>query len=243
MNVFKHSGDLGDIIYSLPTIRALGGGILYLDPKGGGHEEYIKRQCPEGKTKLDASKIDFIKPILEAQPYIEEVRHWNGESYTHNLDEFRIVFGSPTRRSPTANLADCHLQRFDLPFSETDKPWLTVDGEIIISRPVVINRSPRVQGGYGRLNAMKMDLQRDAAFIGLPKEHEYFEWTFGITVPYYPTSNVMDLAKVIKGSKLFIGNSSFPLALAIAMGHPKIFQEVDPKAPTTVFQNKEMTYL
>lgn len=32
---FKHSGDLGDIIFALPAVRALGGGILYLDPDGG----------------------------------------------------------------------------------------------------------------------------------------------------------------------------------------------------------------
>jgi ADP-heptose:LPS heptosyltransferase len=90
---------------------------------------------------------------------------------------------------------------------------------------------------------MKMNLQREAIFVGMPKEHEYFEWTFGITIPYHKTETVLELAKVIKGSKLFIGNSSFPLALAIGMGHPNIMQEVDPKAPTTVFQNKQMTYI
>lgn len=243
MKTFKHSGDLGDIIYSLPTIRAFGGGILCLDPNAGVSEETIRRQCPEGKTKLDAGKIDFLKPILESQPYIKGVRYWDGEQVTHNLNEFRMVFANGNRRSPTANLADCHLERFGFAFSETDKPWLDVEGETVLDRPVIISRGPRVQGGYGRLNAMKMDLQKDAIFVGMPKEHEYFEWTFGITIPYHKTETVIELAKVIKGSKLFIGNSSFPLSLAIGMGHPNIMQEVDPKAPTTVFQNKQMMYI
>jgi hypothetical protein len=243
MKTFKHSGDLGDIIYSLPTIRALGGGILYLDPNGGADEELIRRQCPEGKTKLDKGKIDFLKPILEAQPYIKEVRYWGGEPVTHNLNEFRITFGNPNKRSPTSNLSDCHLERFNLPFSETDSPWLNVTEKIKLSRPVVISRGPRVQGGYGRLNAMKMNLRNDAIFVGLPKEHEFFEWTFDIKIPYHKTETVMELAAVINGADVFIGNSSFPLSLAIGMGHNNIVQEVDPKVPTTVFQNKKMIYL
>jgi len=30
MNNFFHSGDTGDIIFSLPTIKAMGGGKLYI---------------------------------------------------------------------------------------------------------------------------------------------------------------------------------------------------------------------
>lgn len=243
MKTYKHSGDLGDIIYSLPTIRGLGGGVLYLDPAGGASDLYIRRQCVDGRTRLVKDTIDFISPIIKAQPYIKDVKYWNGEDVTFNLDEFRQKFGDMYKRSKTSNLADLHLEQFKLPFSEVETPWLSVEGETKLDRKIVIARSPRVQGGFGWLNANKFHLRDHAIFVGLPKEHDFFEWTFGINIPYHKTDTVMDLAKVIKGSETFIGNSSFPLALAIGMGHPKIMQEVDPKVPTTVFDNmRNMSY-
>jgi hypothetical protein len=237
MNTFKHSGDLGDIIYSLPTVRALGGGILYLDPNGGESEPYIKRQCVDGKTRLTQQTIDFLTPLLKLQPYITDVKYWNGEQVTYNLDEFRQKFSDPYKRSKTGNLADLHLEQFKLPFSEVEKPWLHVDGDTKLHKKVIIARSPRVQGGFGFLNASKFFLRDNAIFVGIPKEHEFFEWTFGINIEYHKTDSLLDLFKVIKGAELFIGNSSFPLSLAIGMGHPQIKQEVDPKVPTTVFDN------
>jgi hypothetical protein len=237
MKTFKHSGDLGDIIYSLPTIRALGGGVLYLDPTGGASDPYIKKQCIDGRTRLVKDTIDFISPIIKSQPYIKDVKYWEGEHVTFNLDEFRQKFNDPYRRSKTSNLADLHLEQFKLPFSEVEKPWLEVDGDIKLDRKMIVSRSPRVQGGFGWLNANKFVLRDQAIFVGIPKEHEFFEWTFGIEIPYYKTDTVIELAKVIKGSEIFIGNSSFALSLAIGMGHPRIMQEVDPKVPTTVFDN------
>ncbi|CAN5598580.1 hypothetical protein BH10PLA1_BH10PLA1_05760 [soil metagenome] len=38
---FKHSGDMGDVILSLPAVRALGGGVIYLDPSGGEREPIL----------------------------------------------------------------------------------------------------------------------------------------------------------------------------------------------------------
>jgi len=243
MTIFKHSGDMGDIIYSLPTIRGLGGGTLYLDPTGGESEDIVSKQCPDSKTKLNESSIRALIPLLKMQKYIYDVKIWSGESITHNLNGFREVYSSPNRRSKTGNLADLHLQKFNLPFSETNKPWLSTPPPTILSRKVVIARSPRVQGGYAVLNSMKKFLRDNAVFVGVPKEHEFFEWTFDIKIPYHKTETITELASVIKGSEQFIGNSSFPLSLAIGMGHENIVQEVDPKVPVTVFENKKMIYI
>ena len=76
---FKHSGDLGDIIFSLPTIKALGGGILYLDPDAGQSDPLVTwGKGIYNKTKLTQAGIDAITPLLEYQSYIHEVRTWRG---------------------------------------------------------------------------------------------------------------------------------------------------------------------
>ena len=73
LKTFKHSGDLGDIIFSLPCIKEKGGGILYLDPEGG-EQEPVVSWSQYNRTKLNQNSIDFIKPLLEVQKYIKEVR-------------------------------------------------------------------------------------------------------------------------------------------------------------------------
>lgn len=245
MKTFKHSGDLGDIIYSLPTVRALGGGILYLDPKGGETNELIQKQIPERKTKLNVNSINSIKPLLELQNYISEVKIWNGEPIDYDLDNFRKVFASQNKRDKNGNLTDLHLQYFGLPsYTQLSLPWLHVDKKTTLNKKIVISRSPRVQGGYGTLNALKYMLSENAIFVGHPKEHEYFEWIFGVKIEYLSTPDILDLARVINGCETFFGNSSFPLSLAIGMNHSRIVQELDPKVPVTIFSNMpQMQYI
>ena len=54
MNKFIHSGATGDLIFSLPTIRAMGGGDLYI-------------------TNFDKQRSESIKKLIELQPYIHNV--------------------------------------------------------------------------------------------------------------------------------------------------------------------------
>jgi hypothetical protein len=125
---FKHSGDMGDIIYSLPTIRAMGGGVLYMDPEGGLKSPLVK-WVGRDRTKLCAATIESAMPLLRLQPYLEDVRFWRGEQVEFDLDTFRLNIRFN-------NLADSHLAAFNLPLTERDTPWLRVDSPISIpNRP------------------------------------------------------------------------------------------------------------
>ena len=53
MKTFLHGGDLGDVIYALPAIRALGGGCLYLS------------EANYGREPLTAARRDVLVPLLE----------------------------------------------------------------------------------------------------------------------------------------------------------------------------------
>ena len=67
----------------------------------------------------------------------------------------------------------------------------------------------------------------------LPEEHAAFSSAFG-DVPHHPTADFLELARVIAGCKLFVGNSSSPYAIAEALKKP-VVQEVATYTPTTVF--------
>ena len=100
-HTFKHSGKLGDIIYSLPTIRALGGGVLHL------------AECPE--LKFGSREIGAILPLLRVQPYIRGVKIWDGTPVDYDLDSFR------SGRVDRTNLASLFLSQFGISDSERDR--------------------------------------------------------------------------------------------------------------------------
>ena len=64
-NRFLHTGDMGDIIAALPSIRQLGGGELVITPM---------RHDNTARESMKGARFDFIKPLLEAQAYISSVR-------------------------------------------------------------------------------------------------------------------------------------------------------------------------
>ena len=63
MNNFYHSGATGDVIYAMPTIKALGGGIF--------------------NVQLPDHLYDTVLPLLESQEYIYEVK--KGREFVGNV--------------------------------------------------------------------------------------------------------------------------------------------------------------
>lgn len=241
---FKHSGDLGDIIYSLPTIKMLGGGVLYLDITGGEDEPSCKAQCMNGKTKFNETSYNFIKPLLESQPYITEVKIYNKNKINYNLNLFRYKFADPNSRSKTKNLLDLHLDAFNLPEWDPNAGWLKINNPIYLDKKTVVSRSPRMQANYPWFEVNKFNFRDKAVFVGLPKEHEIFEYTFDIKIPHHQVEDALELARVLAGCKAFAANSTFTLAVAIGLGTVPIIQEVEPHFPTTVFKGKtNMNYI
>ena len=212
---FKHSGDLGDIIFSLPAIRALGGGILYLDPEGGKSDPYIRKSILKGQTRLNLEAINSLRPLLIKQPYIEDVRVWQGEPVEHNLDQHREV--------PGKNLCDVHLKLFNLPTEQCGTAWLTnIEPEVDPAHPIVLARSLRYVSNYDFWLGALPQIHQQSVFVGTPLEHQVFEHVFGYSVLYKPTPTILDLARVIAGCAQFVGNASLPHAIAEGLKKPLV---------------------
>ena len=97
MKKFKHSGTTGDIIYSLPLVKHLGGGEFYL------HLDQINSICfnrwgtlpiPFHQGRMNQQDFDFMKDFMLAQEYITkfDVLDPQKTEITHNLDRFRDLF-------------------------------------------------------------------------------------------------------------------------------------------------------
>jgi hypothetical protein len=71
-------------------------------------------------------------------------------------------------------------------------------------------------------------MEQDAVFVGLAEEHRAFEQAMGWSIPHYQTESMLDVAEVIAGADMFIGNQSQCLALAIGLGvHVNCERRVD----------------
>lgn len=202
MQNFGHSGDVGDIIYSLPTIRACGGGSLTLFNYPG--------RTAHGMSK---QKADRIRPLLESQDYISEVI-WTDGWADHSLNGFR-------NHRAAGNLSDMHLSTHGLGWQHRATKWLSVEPKHISD--VVINRTTRyLNHGFDWAEVVRR-YGRKISFVGSPDEHGLFCEQFG-DVAYFHAPDLLVLAQCIAGSKLFIGNYSAPAAIAEGLKHQMVIE-------------------
>lgn len=243
MKTFKHSGDIGDIIYALYSIKRLGGGKLYLDITGGQTDAACMAQCIDKKTKFNKNSFEYIVPLIKKQSYIDDVLIWNGEICDYNLNNFRFKYNDGTCRTKT--LIDNQLDSLGLPlYTDHNESWISVFEKKVLDRKTLVTRTPRYQSNFAWFQSNKFNLRDKAIFVGLPKEHEYFEWTLDIKIPFHPVNDAYEMACILNGCNAFISNQTSTLAIAIGLGTVPIVQEVDPRVPDCVFKNKtNMNYI
>jgi hypothetical protein len=223
--VFSHSGDTGDLIYALASIKTIGGGCLRLVK--------IKGSKSTVREPFSPGKVELLRPFLEAQPYIHGVEY--GEIYdgSINLDGFRKYLRN------RLSLCDAVADNLKVPHHPRNEPWLyCIDPNPVA--PVVISRSPRYHS-HDIIWGFVKKKYNDIIFVGLPEEHEAWQKQFG-EVRYQPTLNWWELCRVIAGAQLFIGNQSAPMALALGLCVPKIVQEVYPQDPNCHFERPGVYY-
>lgn len=233
---FKHSGDLGDIIFSLPTIKALGGGILYLDPEGGRSEPLVKN-CDFGDhTKLSAAGIESIKPLLLKQSYIKDVLYWDKQVVDYNLDLFR------SKISSGKNLADFHLDIFGLDNNLRNSAWLDVDGNLTLEYSTVICRSLRYQSNHSAWAWFRRTTGfKNSVFLGHEIEHKAFEYVFDVKIPYIKTKNLLDVANILKSCGAYLGNANVVHAIAEGL-KLKVDIELYRLFPSIYFERENASY-
>lgn len=195
---YLHSGDLGDIIYSLPAVRTLGAGHYYL--------------CNRDFTKeLTRERYEAMAALLLEQPYILGVSEHKGQKVTHDFTGFRKFYV----RKPGTNLATIQAHYLNASLAiDTRTPWLKVHNPIQHGR-AVFARSLRYHNKdwTSYIWPQALDRYPDAIFIGLEEDHEAFERAFG-RVQFERTLDLYHCARLIAGSSIFIGNQSAPYAVA-----------------------------
>ena len=210
-----HSGMVGDLIYALPTIRALGGGILRI---------FSRRP----RTLMTPALAASIVPLLRAQSYVQDAQYSPAKG---EIDLDIWIQHAETG----VNLADMVLRAFGLSTAERNRPWLTVSEPKPVAR-VVLHRTPRYRNPAFPWRRVLEKYGSEAVMVGYPAEHAVFTQEVG-PIPFYQTRDHLELAQVIAGGELFVGNQSSPYAIAEGL-KKRTVQETSPDYPNCIFDRR-----
>ncbi|MCC8408375.1 hypothetical protein LJ707_05500 [Mucilaginibacter sp. UR6-1] len=207
---FSHSGNSGDIIYSLPTIKKLHEltGLpvnLYLKinqpmqlAKGYTH--------PLGNVMLNQKMAELLIPLVAAQPYINTCDITTTQRIDIDLDYFRAGL-IPLDKGNIARWCG-YITGVNL---ELWKKWLFVEPDASYNDTIIVARSER----YRNLLTDHSFLQqyKNKLFIGVKSEYDDIKQIVP-DIEWLQVSDFLKLASVIAGCKFFIGNQSFPFSIA-----------------------------
>lgn len=231
-----HSGDLGDIIYSLLFCKTHLREIeLFLGP-----DPRIKV-----REQMTQAKFDWLAPLLRHQPWIKSVSYADSppKDLDYNLNEFRKTwFGATTGHRAGWRLFEVYSRHFGKPALPEDVPWLQVSHPIADPvRPVIVSRSTRFRAPSFPWQQISNHYAGRSRFVGY--QSEFDEWTssYGHTAIYKPVQDALEMARLIAGCQIFIGNQSFPMSLAMAMNVP-VVQEVCLGTADCVFRRANAVY-
>lgn len=224
--IFKHAGNAGDIIYALPAIRELAADIgAELRLQLGSPLLNKTLTHPLGGVMLNQGMFDMLRPLLIAQPYIKSVQVFGSEAIDYDLDAFRAA------PIPVDRMCISRWYFYLLGISaDLARPWLKVEPDPAFAGRVVVARSFRYRNltlDYSVLNAGEAPV-----FVGVEEEYRDFKRV----VPgaeWVRVKDFLQLAQMIAGAQLFIGNQSFPFSLAEGLKVPRIL-EVDPAVPNVI---------
>jgi hypothetical protein len=214
-----HSGNAGDIIYALPTIKRIHEltGLsmnLYLH-LGKPSDLRLYNSHPVGNVMLNQVMADMLIPLINTQNYVNSCDVLNGKQIHIDLDFFRAgllpMQGNIARW--VSYIVGVNPQLY--------QPWLHVKANQAYANCIVIARSGRYQNTSIDYSFLKH--YRNLVFLGIESEYNDIK-RYLPAIEWVPVNNFLQMAEIIAGCKFFIGNQSFPFALAEGLKVPRVLE-------------------
>ena len=213
---FMHSGHLGDLIYSLPTIKKISSikKCNLLIEKNKLNPKYYHNH-PSGNVMINDKSLKMLLPLLQSQNYLNSVKEFTNQTIDINLNLFRdmpfnIIFHSMKWYS--------HITGFPINIEEK---FLDVENLNNFKDKITILRSPRYRNQYINYNFLS-DF-KNLVCIGL--ESEYLDLKKEVkNLEFHNCKNFLEMAQIINSSKFFIGNLCFAYSVAEGLKVPRLLE-------------------
>lgn len=229
--VFKHSGRLGDIVYALPLVKRITeihGMPAYFYILND-YKIDVKKSAyhPGMGLKVSQSLFDYIKPLLEAQSYIQNAYYCSTEELPMeyiDLDSFNDI---GLNLMASGNQV-WYRKAFGIPVS-LELPWITLENKDtpFKSYDILVNKSTRFFNE--RINYEFLNEFESVGFVGLAIEFDDFKKRNNLHhIEHCQTSTALDFAYLISKTKMFIGNQSLGFAIAEGLKAPRAVEVFEP---------------
>jgi hypothetical protein len=229
---FKHSGQLGDIIYAIPAMQAIAHRqrlarlTLYVSSDAAAiYVQHMKHIG--GEQMVSQALFDFIAPLLSAQPYIEALHFLPAREIPATAIDFD-AFRAGGVNVNAGNIKDFYFKTFAV-LADTPRRWID-PGDAPEAAPydILIGRSMRYLNqsiNYGLLAQLNMRI----GFLGLESEFAEFRARFpDLPIDLVPARNALDACRHLAAATLFIGNQSFFFSLAEALQIDRLLEVFEP---------------
>lgn len=217
-----HSGNSGDLIYALPTIKKIHEVTnvpvcLYLrlnQPLPA--PVYSNSPHAMGSVMISQNMANMLFPLLNSQSYIYKCEAYQNQKIHVDLDFFRA------KTIPLTNSNLARWYSYVTGFTpELWKPWLQVKPDLAYANKIVLARSERYRNST--INYSFLKDYKHTVFIGVKSEYEDMKKAIP-SLEWLQVKDFLQLAQVIAGCKVFVGNQSFPYSIAEGLKTPRILE-------------------
>lgn len=233
MKTRRHSGTLGDLIYSLAIVRKMEPGkfLVALNNIENCVAQYGYRPDevdPAHKGRFTEQDYAWLEPLLKRQSYIADTGTWRQGNAEPDVDLDR--FRGTLFRGFEGNYVEAYHRAFNLPFVVEDylTPWLEADPVQI--KPMVVSRTFRYRDpaadAVWKEMAVNGLLDRLGIFLGTVAEHADFVKITGVDIPYHPVKDFLELANIVAGAELIMANQNFVYSLAMGLGKQTVLETI-----------------
>ena len=215
---FLHSGQIGDIINSLALIKKISEHKtcnLYLEVGKPMPKDFDNKNKYYSQYFISKEVSEKLIPLLKKQKFIKTTEVFKNQEIDINLNFFRKMYSNFNIDSVRWYF---HLTGIHANLSE---PYIDAENHKNFKNVITIMRSSRRQNNL--INYKFLNKYDDIFFLGL--KSEYTELKKDISnLQFYDCKDFLELAMILKNSKVFIGNLSFGYALAEALKIPRLLE-------------------
>jgi hypothetical protein len=213
---FLHSGHIGDIVNILPIIKEISKTHkcnLFIELNLPVPVDYSNH--PAGKFFLDKRIYSMLYPLLENQSYIHSINIFKNENIDIN---FNLI-----RELPINLLFDNNRYGFHVAGVQVDlsKKYLDVQDHSNMKNKITICRSLRYQNNLISYNFLEKF--ESAYYIGTLGEYKNLKNEVK-NLEYYECKDFLEMAMIIKNSKVHIGNSTLGIDIAEGLKSPRLLE-------------------
>ena len=223
-----HSGNAGDLIYSLPAMRKaaeIKGEKVHLYLRINVPGQYAGMNHPLGNVQMNHEIAAMLIPLLVSTEFISQCEITEEpKEVDYNFDLFRKI------HNYTGHISQWYFHVYPELTCDLSVP-IKFDVKPLPNFDILLNRTSRYHNPTFDYSILK-PFQERITFVGLPQEYMVIKAKLP-EIKYYEVVNFHQLANTIKGCNLFIGNQSMAFAIAEQMKHPRIL-EICPTAHNVI---------